>query len=119
VIDFGSADAGAIVDPEGRGAGLRIFACHFITPVDDHLCIDHWLHVRNFALGDADVDQRQHGDFRVAFNEDKDILERIEEVAQARPNARTIRLAIDAAPQRMRRIVERMVDADTEARISA
>ena len=119
VIDFGSADAGAIVDPEGRGAGLRIFACHFITPVDDHLCIDHWLHVRNFALGDADVDQRLHGDFRVAFNEDKDILERIEEVAQARPNARTIRLAIDAAPQRMRRIVERMVDADTEARISA
>jgi vanillate O-demethylase monooxygenase subunit len=108
VIDFGSADAGAIVDPEDRGAGLRIFACHFITPVDDNVCIDHWLHVRNFALGDADVDQRLHADFRIAFNEDKEILERIEEVAQARPNAKCIRLAIDAAPQRMRRIVERM-----------
>jgi len=119
VIDFGSADAGAIADPEDRGKGLRIFACHFITPVDANVCIDHWLHVRNFALDDSDVDQRLHADFRVAFNEDKEILERIEQVTQARPDAKTIRLAIDAAPQRMRRIVERMVAADDEARLSA
>ncbi|HLZ06519.1 MAG TPA: aromatic ring-hydroxylating dioxygenase subunit alpha [Bradyrhizobium sp.] len=119
VIDFGSAATGAIVDPEDRGAGLRIFACHFITPVDDNICIDHWLHVRNFALRDAEVDQRLHADFRIAFNEDKEILERIEEVAQARPNAKCIRLAIDAAPQRMRRIVERMVAGEAEARASA
>jgi vanillate O-demethylase monooxygenase subunit len=116
VIDFGSAEAGAIVDPEARDAGLRIFACHFITPVDEHHCIDHWLHVRNFALGDADVDQRLHADFRIAFNEDKDILERIEAVEQARPDFKRIRLGIDAAPQRMRRIVERMTAAEGEAR---
>ena len=119
VIDFGSADAGAIVEPEDRGAGLRIFACHFITPVDDHVCIDHWLHVRNFALDDAETDQRLHADFRIAFNEDKEILERIEQVAQARPNAKSIRLAIDAAPQRMRRIVERMVASEGDTRASA
>jgi vanillate O-demethylase monooxygenase subunit len=119
VIDFGSADAGAIRDPEDRDAGLRIFACHFITPVDDHRCIDHWLHVRNFALGDADVDQRLHADFRIAFNEDKEILERIEEVEQARPDFKRIRLGIDAAPQRMRRIVERMAAADAEPRGAA
>ncbi|RZN13094.1 vanillate O-demethylase oxygenase [Bradyrhizobium genosp. SA-3] len=119
VIDFGSADAGKIVDPTDRGRGLRIFACHFITPVDDHICIDHWLHVRNFALDDADVDQRLHADFRIAFNEDKEILERIEEVVQARSNAKTIRLAIDAAPQRMRRIVERMVASESETRALA
>jgi len=119
VIDFGSADTGAITNPDDRGAGLRIFAGHFITPVDDNVCIDHWLHVRNFAPGDADVDQRLHADFRVAFNEDKEILERIEEVAQARPNARCIRLAIDAAPQRMRRVVERMVAAEEVTRTSA
>jgi len=119
VIDFGSAGAGKIADPIDRDCGLRIFACHFITPVDDHICIDHWLHVRNFALDDGDVDQRLHADFRIAFNEDKEILERIEKVAQARPNAKTIRLAIDAAPQRMRRIVERMVAAESETRALA
>ncbi len=115
VIDFGSADAHTIGNPEDRDRGLRIFACHFITPVDDHSCIDHWLHVRNFAVDDADVDQRLHADFRIAFNEDKEILERIEAVERAKPNARRIRLGIDAAPQRMRRIVERMVAGDAEA----
>lgn len=116
VIDFGSADAHAINDPDDRShQGLRIFACHFITPVDEHLCIDHWLHVRNFALEDADVDQRLHADFRIAFNEDKEILERIEAVERARPDAKRIRLGIDAAPQRMRRIVERMAAGDAAA----
>ncbi|MEW6643878.1 MAG: aromatic ring-hydroxylating dioxygenase subunit alpha [Pseudomonadota bacterium] len=119
VIDFGSAEVGAIVDPEERDKGLRIFACHFITPVDDHACIDHWLHVRNFAIDDADVDQRLHADFRIAFNEDKEILERIEAVERARPNVKRIRLGIDAAPQRMRRIVERLAAADSEPGISA
>ncbi len=109
VIDFGSAEAHAIADPGDRDQGLRIFACHFITPVDDHACIDHWLHVRNFALDSADVDERLHADFRIAFNEDKEILERIEAVERAGPDVKRIRLAIDAAPQRMRRIVERMV----------
>jgi phenylpropionate dioxygenase-like ring-hydroxylating dioxygenase large terminal subunit len=118
VIDFGSADAGTIVDPGDRDAGLRIFACHFITPVDDHNCIDHWLHVRNFALDDTDVDQRLHADFRIAFNEDKEILERIEAVERARPDFKRIRLGIDAAPQRMRRIVERMAAAEVEAKVA-
>jgi phenylpropionate dioxygenase-like ring-hydroxylating dioxygenase large terminal subunit len=112
VIDFGSADTGAIAHPGDRDRGLRIFACHFITPVDDHVCIDHWLHVRNFAHG-ADVDERLHADFRIAFNEDKEILERIEAVERTRPDIKRIRLGIDAAPQRMRRIVERMVAEET------
>jgi phenylpropionate dioxygenase-like ring-hydroxylating dioxygenase large terminal subunit len=118
VIDFGSADAGAIADTKDRDKGLRIFACHFITPVDDHVCIDHWLHVRNFALDSADVDARLHADFRIAFNEDKEILERIEAVERARLGVKRIRLGIDAAPQRMRRIVERMVAHETGSSIA-
>ena len=90
---------------------MRIFACHFITPVDAHHCIDHWMHVRNFALGDHDVDHRLHADFRIAFNEDKDILERIEQVEAKRPDMPRVRLAIDAAPQRMRKAVERLAAA--------
>jgi len=109
IIDFGSADAGAISDPGARDQGMRIFACHFITPVDEHVCIDHWLHVRNFAQDSAEVDARLHADFRIAFNEDKEILERIEANEKARPDIKRIRLGIDAAPQRMRRIVESML----------
>ena len=88
-------------------------------PVDDGVCIDHWLHVRNFALDDSETDQRLHGDFRIALDEDKDILERIEEVAKMRPNFKGIRFAIDAAPQRVRRIVSQMVASEGETRASA
>ena len=119
VIDFGSSDAALAIDPDQRDDGMRIFACHFITPVDEHHCIDHWLHVRNFALDDLDVDQRLHDDIRVAFNEDKDILEEIDRVERARPDAKRIRLAIDAAPQKMRRIVDHMIAGDSPSPIAA
>ena len=108
IIDFGTADAGAIVNTDDRSQGMRIFACHFLTPVDEHRCIDHWLFVRNFALDDAEMDTALIGDFRTAFDEDKQILEQIEAVERSSPGIKRIRLAIDAAPQRMRRAVERM-----------
>jgi phenylpropionate dioxygenase-like ring-hydroxylating dioxygenase large terminal subunit len=113
IIDFGSADAGATVDLDDRSKGMQIFACHFLTPVDDHSCIDHWLFVRNFALDDAEVDERMRDDFRVAFNEDKDILEKIESVERAGTDIKRIRLGIDAAPVRMRRHVEQLIEQET------
>ena len=119
IIDFGSADAGAIADRDERTQGMRIFACHFITPVDAHTCIDHWMHVRNFALGDRDVDERLHADFRIAFDEDKTILERIERNETANPQVRRISLAIDAAPRHMRRKVERMIAAEADVQAVA
>jgi phenylpropionate dioxygenase-like ring-hydroxylating dioxygenase large terminal subunit len=112
MIDFGSAATGEITDEADRVRGMQIFACHFITPVDETSCIDHWLHVRNFSQGDAAVDQRLHGDFRVAFNEDKEILEAIEQQEMAYPGFPKIRLGIDAAPMRMRRKVETMMEAE-------
>jgi phenylpropionate dioxygenase-like ring-hydroxylating dioxygenase large terminal subunit len=114
VIDFGSAVAGEITDEADRTKGMQIFACHFITPVDETTCIDHWLHVRNFSQGDEAVDQRLHSDFRVAFNEDKDILEAIEQQETAYPDFPKIRLGIDAAPMRMRRKVETMMEAERQ-----
>lgn len=112
VIDFGSAAAGEIVNEDERARGVQIFACHFITPVDENTCIDHWLHVRNFSQGDADVDERLHADFRIAFDEDKEILEAIEDTEAAHPGLQKIRLGIDAAPVRMRHKVQAMIAAE-------
>jgi vanillate O-demethylase monooxygenase subunit len=113
IIDFGSADVNSLPSPEDRDQGIRIFALHFITPVDDHTCIDHWMHVRNFAVGDASVDQSMNADFRVAFNEDKGILEQIEVVERERPELTGLRLGIDAPLLKVRRKVEQMAAADT------
>jgi phenylpropionate dioxygenase-like ring-hydroxylating dioxygenase large terminal subunit len=109
VIDFGSAVAGEIRDEADRTKGMQIFACHFITPVDENTCIDHWLHVRNFSQGDKEVDERLHGDFRIAFNEDKEILEAIERQEAAYPDFPKLRLGIDAAAMQMRRKVGAMI----------
>lgn len=112
IIDFGSADAGITVDLNDRSKGMQIFACHFLTPLDSHSCLDHWLFVRNFALDDAAVDERMRGDFRVAFNEDKEILEKIEQVERTGIGIKRLRLGIDAAPIRMRRHVEQLIERE-------
>ena len=98
VIDFGSADA----DPESTGdrrrEGVRIFALHFLTPVAGNHTIDRWMHVRNTRVGDRDFARALDDSFRVAFAEDKDVLEAIQ-VEEEKPQDGEFRLqlAIDPA----------------------
>ena len=109
IIDFGSAATGTGA-PEGRRDDcMQIYACHFMTPVDQHTSIDHWLHVKNFTA-DADTNAALSADFRVAFAEDKAILEAIECNEKRFAARKTIKIAIDAAPRRMRRMVDRMIE---------
>lgn len=98
VIDFGSADVAAGLGEDERDEGLRIFALHFLTPVDEHYTIDRWMHLRNAAVGDEAVSLQMDDMFRVAFEEDRQILQAID-VAERRPQRRRpIRLAIDKGP---------------------
>jgi phenylpropionate dioxygenase-like ring-hydroxylating dioxygenase large terminal subunit len=112
VIDFGSVATGDPAPEGARDAGIRIYACHFITPVDADTCIDHWLFVKNFQT-DAATSQAMIEQFRIAFAEDKVILEAIHR-NEKQPRAwRPIKLAIDAGAVRMRRMVEEMIEAET------
>jgi len=111
VIDFGSAPTGTGA-PEGRRDNcLQFYACHFITPVDETSCIDHWVVVKNFKSDDATKDAMKQ-QFRLAFNEDKEILEAIQKKETANPQRRPIRLAIDASPVNMRRMIDRIIAAE-------
>lgn len=95
VIDFGSADSARALPPERRHEGVQIYALHFMTPVDQHRTIDRWMHLRNTAVGDDQVSAKMDAMFRIAFNEDKEILEAIE-LAEAKPRQRRpLKLAID------------------------
>lgn len=93
---------------------MQIFACHFMTPVDENTSIDHWLHVKNFTA-DEETNKALSADFRTAFAEDKAILEAIQISENKFPARKTIKIAIDAAPRRMRRMVERMSTEDVVA----
>ena len=111
VIDFGSALTGTGAAEGARDNCVQIYACHFITPVDASSCIDHWLFVKNFATDEATT-KAMIEQFRIAFNEDKVILEVIQRKEKQPRARRPIRLGIDAAPTRMRQMVENRIKAE-------
>ena len=113
VIDFGGADTGTGAR-EGRlhEGAIRIFACHFICPVDEASSIDYWLHVDNFP-SDGPTRARMNEQFALAFAEDKAILEAIQvEETKLGGRQRPLRLGIDKGAVLMRKTVERMIEAE-------
>ncbi len=112
VIDFGSIDAAANCAEEDRGQGVRIFALHFVTPVREDYTIDHWMHLRNSALGDEDASAQMDAMFKVAFAEDKEILEAVHASEQRVQRRKPIRIAIDAAPNVYRKRIRDRIAAE-------
>lgn len=129
VIDFGSADAELNIDEEDREVGMRIFAIHFLTPVNSTLTIDRWMHIRNRAVDDPATGDRMNSLFRIAFDEDKVILEAIqlEETRLAvehesrsdtdNPLYQPLRLAIDKGPNEYRRRIEKLLATGATAAV--
>lgn len=112
VIDFGSADVKHQLPENERDRGVRIFALHFLTPVNEHYTIDRWLHIRNTAIDDAAASQQMDAMFRVAFDEDKAILEAIEKQELLPQKRKPIRLAIDKGPTVYRRRIRDLVEQE-------
>ena len=115
VIDFGSSDAAARLAEEDRDQGVRIFALHFMTPVNAQYTIDRWMHLRNTAQGDDAVSAQMDAMFNIAFAEDKAILEAIQE-EENRPQQRPpVRLLIDKASNVYRKRIDDLVAAERPA----
>lgn len=113
VIDFGSASTTLNLDEEDRSSGVRIFALHFLTPVNEHLTIDRWLHIRNTALNDNTASEQMDAMFRIAFDEDKAILEAIDVQEQMPQVRKPIRLAIDKGPTVYRQRIRDLAEQET------
>lgn len=113
VIDFGSAAVDRNLAEDDRDAGVRIFALHFLTPVNAHYTIDRWMHVRNAALNDESASQQMDAMFRVAFDEDKAILEAIEAQESLPQKRKPIRIAIDKGPTVYRRRIRDRLEQET------
>jgi len=124
VIDFGSADASNNIAEDDRDSGNRILALHFMTPVDEHNTIDRWMHLRNTAVETEEASQKIDAMFRVAFAEDKEILEAVHLEEQRPSKRRPIRIGIDKGPMVYRKRIgdmlerERTLDASAETNAS-
>lgn len=107
IIDFGSARTGTGAPEGNREDCIQMFACHFITPIDQHSCMQHWLCLKN-SPADPEVDARLLSNLRLAFNEDKQMLEAIQRNEDKPREWKRVNLALDASSIKMRRIVEEM-----------
>ncbi|MBX2879297.1 MAG: aromatic ring-hydroxylating dioxygenase subunit alpha [Granulosicoccus sp.] len=112
VIDFGSASVEAQLSEDDRNEGVRIFALHFLSPVDERHTIDRWMHIRNTALDDESASEKMDAMFRVAFNEDKAILEAIDEQEALPQKRKPIRIAIDKGPTVYRRRIRELIEQE-------
>jgi len=112
VIDFGSADASRQLPEDERDKGVRIFALHFITPVGPDYSIDRWMHLRNTAVGDEAASAKMDAMFKVAFAEDKEILEAIQAEEKRPQKRRPIRIAIDKGPNVYRKRIRDLIEAE-------
>ena len=115
IIDFGSAATGTGAPDGNRENCLQIYACHFLTPETATTCIDRWLHVRNFAPGDVSIGERISDMFRLAFAEDKEILEAIQTEEDACAGGPRVGLDIDAPPGLFRRMIDQRIRAEAHA----
>lgn len=107
VIDFGSARTGTGAPEGNRDDCIQMYACHFITPIDQRSCVQHWLCLKN-SPADPVVDERLRSNLRMAFNEDKRVLEAIQRNEDKPRQWHRINLALDGSSIKMRRIVEEM-----------
>lgn len=119
VIDFGSVDAGANVSEDDRNQGVRIFALHFVTPVTEDYTIDHWMHLRNTAVDEPGVSEQLDAMFRIAFAEDKEILEAIDAEEKRPQRRKPIRIAIDKGPNVYRKRIRDLIEAESTLDLGA
>lgn len=113
VIDFGSAAVDLKLKEDERDQGVRIFALHFLTPVNEHYTIDRWMHIRNAAIDEDAASEQMDALFRIAFDEDKAILEAIDEQERLPQKRKPIRLAIDKGPTVYRRRIRDLTESET------
>lgn len=112
VIDFGSAETQKNLNENERDKGVRIFALHFITPISADYSIDRWMHLRNTAVGDEAASEQMDAMFKIAFDEDKHILEAIQREEAKPRKRRPMRIAIDKGPGVYRKRIRELVEAE-------
>lgn len=82
------------------------------TPSTADYTIDCWMHIRNAAVGDEAASAQMDAMFRIAFDEDKAILEAIEAQERLPQKRKPIRLAIDKGPMVYRKRIRDLVEAE-------
>jgi vanillate O-demethylase monooxygenase subunit len=118
-IDVGVAKAGTGAPEGDRSQGVNGYVLNTITPAEDATCHYFWAFARNYCLGDQSITTRHREGVARVFQEDERMLEAQQRAMIANPDYDFYNLNIDAGTMWVRRILQRMIDAEASPALSA
>ena len=112
-IDVGVAPAGSGAQGGDRSQGVNGYVLNTITPETDKTCLYFWAFARNYALHDQRLTHELREGVASIFREDELILEAQQQAIDDRPGYSFYNLNIDAGSMWMRRLIDKMIAAET------
>lgn len=113
-IDVGVAIAGTGVRQGDYSQGVRGYVLNTVTPETDRSAHYFWLKMRDHTLDDESVTVAQRAAVHRIFGEDERMLNAQQTAIDAHPDYDFYNLNIDAGGMWVRRLVDRMITAETE-----
>jgi vanillate O-demethylase monooxygenase subunit len=111
-VDVATMEAGQEHTEQNMDGGLRAFSYKFLTPETGNTTHFFWMHVRNFGVGNAELEASLIAGLNQTFDEDNAICSALQREQEATGVRQYAFLAIDAGPSRVRRLLEQMAAAE-------
>jgi phenylpropionate dioxygenase-like ring-hydroxylating dioxygenase large terminal subunit len=111
-IDVGVAAAGTGAPEGDRSQGVNGFVMNTITPETDRSCHYFWAFMRNYRLESQLITTQLRNGVHGVFGEDEEMLKAQQAAIDANPDYEFYNLNIDAGGMWVRRLIERMLDAE-------
>jgi vanillate O-demethylase monooxygenase subunit len=114
-IDVGVAAAGTGAPEGDRSRGVNGFVMNTITPETDRSAHYFWAFMRNYRLESQLITTQLREAVHGVFGEDEAMLAAQQRGIDAHPDHEFYNLNIDAGGMWMRRLIQRMIDAEQAA----
>lgn len=118
-IDVGVAKAGTGAQDGDRSQGVNGFVMNTVTPVDERNALYFWAFMRNWRTESQVITTQTREGVHGVFGEDEEMLEAQQRAIEANPDYEFYNLNIDAGGMWARRIIQRMVEAESAATAGA
>lgn len=115
IIHAGGAETGTGA-PEGKlSHGLNLWILNAMTPAVSGSTLYFWAAVRDYGIGNTQVDELIFNNVAEAFAEDKAVLEAQQEVIARHGDSWANAFQADTGSVKARRFVQRMIEAEEKA----
>lgn len=114
-IDVGVAPAGSGAPAGDRSQGVNGFVLNTISPETDKTCLYFWAFARNYCLDEQRLTHELREGVARIFHEDEQVLEAQQQSIDAHPERSFYNLNIDAGSMWMRKLIDKMIAAESPA----